>query len=117
VESIPEARPQAHRPLLGEALARRRDRPGTPPTPRASPQWQDAKLAIATASPALVAEIRARPPRSRASGREEGEAKGVDGAAVLKALRAEIASLQKKWRTCRASAARSCTPLGVVAAG
>jgi hypothetical protein len=58
---------------------------------------QEAKLAMATASPQLVSEIRARTATLEADWIEKrAKPKGVDGAAVLKALRAEIATLQKK---------------------
>ena len=58
---------------------------------------QEAKLPVANASPALVAEIKARTAGLENEWIEKkAKPKGVDGAAVLKALRAEIASLQKK---------------------
>ena len=95
--SIPEADRKLIAPLLGEALARRSGRAWDAADAKGLAAMQEAKLAIATASPALVAGIRAR---TSALEREwiekKAKPKGVDGAAVLKALRAEIASLQKK---------------------
>jgi len=58
---------------------------------------EEAKLPVAVASPQLMVEIRARTAGLEAEWIEKkAKPKGVDGAAVLKALRAEIASLQKK---------------------
>ena len=58
---------------------------------------REAKIPIVTASPQLVAEIKAKTePLEREWVEKKAKPKGVDGDAVLKALRAEIATLQKK---------------------
>ena len=57
----------------------------------------EAKVPVVVASPALIKEIHARTDGLEKAWIEtKAKPKGVDGAAVLKALRAEIASLQKK---------------------
>jgi TRAP-type C4-dicarboxylate transport system substrate-binding protein len=95
--AIPDAERKAMQPLLGEALARRSGRAWDAADAKSEAAVREAKIPIVTASPALIAEI-----KSRTDGLEkawiDGKAKpkGIDGAAVLKALRAEIASLQKK---------------------
>ncbi len=95
--SIPEADRKLIAPLLGEALARRSGQAWDAADARGLAAMQEAKLDIATASPQLVAEIRAKTSALESEWIEKkAKPKGVDGAAVLKALRAEIASLQKK---------------------
>lgn len=95
--SIPEADRRLIAPLLGEALARRSGRGWDAADAKGLAAMQEAKLSIATASPQLVAEIRAKTSTLENDWIEKkAKPKGVDGAAVLKALRAEIASLQKK---------------------
>src|SRR5882672_9281948 len=95
--SISEADRKLIAPLLGEALARRSGQAWDAADAKGVAAMQDAKLAIATASLALVAEIRAKTSTLESEWIErKAKPKGVDGTAVLKALRAEIASLQKK---------------------
>jgi TRAP-type C4-dicarboxylate transport system substrate-binding protein len=95
--SIPEADRKLIAPLLGEALARRSGQAWDAADAKGLAAMQEAKLAVATASPALVAEIRSKTSELERDWIEKkAKPKGVDGAAVLKALRAEIASLQKK---------------------
>jgi TRAP-type C4-dicarboxylate transport system substrate-binding protein len=95
--SIPEADRELIAPLLGEALARRSGRAWDAADAKGVDAMQEAKLPVATASPQLMAEIRARTAGLETEWIEKkAKPKGVDGAAVLKALRAEIASLQKK---------------------
>jgi TRAP-type C4-dicarboxylate transport system substrate-binding protein len=95
--SIPEADRKLIAPLLGEALARRSGRAWDAADAKGLAAMQDAKLAIATASPQLVAEIRAKTSGlEREWVEKKARPKGVDGAAALAALRAEIAALQKK---------------------
>ena len=95
--SIPEADRKLIAPLLGEALAHRSGRAWDAADAKGLAAMQEAKLDIATASPQLVAEIRAKTSALESEWIEKkAKPKGVDGAAVLKALRAEIASLQKK---------------------
>ena len=95
--SIPEADRKLIAPLLGEALARRSGRAWDAADAKGLAAMQEAKLSIATASPRLIAEIRAKTATLESEWAEKrAKPKGVDGAAVLKALRAEIAALQKK---------------------
>jgi len=95
--SIPEADRKLIAPLLGEALARRSGRAWDAADAKGVAAMQEAKLPVATASPELMAEIRAMTAGLENEWIEKkAKPKGVDGAAVLKALRAEIASLQKK---------------------
>jgi TRAP-type C4-dicarboxylate transport system substrate-binding protein len=95
--SIPESDRKLIAPLLGEALARRSGRAWDAADAKGVAAMQEAKLPMTTASPQLVAEIRAKTAGLEAEWIEKkAKPKGVDGAAVLKALRAEIAALQKK---------------------
>jgi len=95
--SIPEADRKLIAPLLGEALARRSGQAWDAADAKGLAAMQEAKLSVASASPALVAEIRAKTSTLESEWIDrKAKPKGVDGAAVLKALRAEIASLQKK---------------------
>jgi hypothetical protein len=58
---------------------------------------KEANIPTVTASPRLMADIRAKTAGLENEWIEKkAKPKGVDGAAVLKALRAEIAALQKK---------------------
>jgi len=58
---------------------------------------REAKIPIVIASAQLRAEIKAKTePLEKEWIEKKAKPKGVDGAAVLKALRAEIAVLQKK---------------------
>jgi TRAP-type C4-dicarboxylate transport system substrate-binding protein len=95
--SIPAADRKLIEPLLGEALARRSGKAWDAGDAKGEAAVREAKIPVVQASPQFIAEIKAR-----TEGLEkawiEGKAKpkGIDGAAVLKALRAEIATLQKK---------------------
>jgi TRAP-type C4-dicarboxylate transport system substrate-binding protein len=95
--SIPEADRKAIQPLLGEALARRTGQAWDAADAKGEAAVREAKIPIVIASPQLVAEIKAKTePLEREWVEKKAKPKGVDGDAVLKALRAEIASLQKK---------------------
>jgi TRAP-type transport system periplasmic protein len=95
--SIPESDRKLIAPLLGEALARRSGKAWDAADAKGLAAMREAKLDIATASPQLLSEIRAKTSELEREWIErKAKPKGVDGAAVLKALRAEIASLQKK---------------------
>ncbi len=95
--SISEADRRALQPLLGEALARRAGRNWDAADAKGEAAVREAKIPIVVASPALVAEIKAKTdPLEREWAEKKAKPKGVDGEAVLKALRAEIAGLQKK---------------------
>ena len=95
--SIPAADRKAIEPLLGEALARRSGKAWDAADAKGEAAVREAKIPIVQAGPKLIAEV-----KSRTEGLEKtwietrAKPKGVDGAAVLKALRGEIASLQKK---------------------
>jgi TRAP-type C4-dicarboxylate transport system substrate-binding protein len=95
--SIPAADRKAIEPLLGEALARRSGQAWDAADARGEAAMREAKIPIVTASPQLVGEIKAKTdPLEREWVEKKAKPKGVDGDAVLKALRAEIAALQKK---------------------
>ncbi|TMH45513.1 MAG: TRAP transporter substrate-binding protein [Betaproteobacteria bacterium] len=84
-------------PLLGEALARRSGLAWDAADARGEAAVREAKIPIVIAGPQLIAEIRARAePLEREWIEKKAKPKGVDGEAVLKALRAEIAALQKE---------------------
>jgi TRAP-type C4-dicarboxylate transport system substrate-binding protein len=88
---------QALAPLLGEALARRSGNAWDAADARGEAAVREAKLPIVVASPQFIAEIKARTdPLEKEWAEKKAKPKGVDGAAVLTALRAEIAALQKK---------------------
>jgi TRAP-type transport system periplasmic protein len=95
--SIPSADRKAIEPLLGEALARRSGKAWDAADAKGEAAVREAKIPVVVASPQFIAEI-----KSRTEGLEKAwidakaKPKGIDGAAVLKALRAEIAALQKK---------------------
>ena len=95
--SIPAADRKLIQPLLGEALARRSGRMWDDADAKGEAAVRAANIPIVAAGPQLIAEI-----KQKTSGLEkawiEGKAKskGIDGAAVLKALREEIAALAKQ---------------------
>ncbi len=94
---IPEADRKAIQPLLGEALARRSGRAWDAADANGESAVREAGIPIVVASPRFLAEIKAKTePLEREWIEKKARPKGVDGAAVLKALRAEIAKLQKK---------------------
>jgi TRAP-type transport system periplasmic protein len=95
-KSISEADRKAIEPLLGEALARRSGKAWDAADAKGEAALREAKVPIVVASPAFVAEIKSKTDALEKDWIEKkAKPKGVDGAAVLKALRAEIASLQK----------------------
>jgi TRAP-type C4-dicarboxylate transport system substrate-binding protein len=95
--SIPEADRKALQPLLGEALARRTGLAWDAADAKGEAAVREAKIPIVVASPQLVAEIKAKTePLEREWVEKKAKPKGVNGDAVLKALRAEIATLQKQ---------------------
>jgi len=95
--SIPEADRKLIQPLLGEALARRSGKAWDAADARGEAAVKEAKIPVVVAGAQLISEIKARTDGLESAWiNEKAKPKGVDGAAVLKALRAEIASLQKK---------------------
>jgi TRAP-type C4-dicarboxylate transport system substrate-binding protein len=96
-DRIPAADRKAIEPLLGEALARRSGTAWDAADAKGEAAVREAKIPIVVAGPALIAEIKAKTdPLEREWVEKKAKPKGVDGDAVLKALRAEIAALQKK---------------------
>lgn len=94
---IPAADKAAIRPLLGEALARRSGLEWDAADAKGEAAVREAKIPIVAAGSQLVAEIRSKTdPLEKEWIEKKAKPKGVDGAAVLKALRAEIAALSKK---------------------
>lgn len=94
--SIPAADRKAIEPLLGEALARRSGRAWDSADAVGEAAVREAKIPIVVAGPELIAGIRARTGSiEREWIEKKAGPRGIDGAAVLKALRAEIAMLQK----------------------
>ncbi len=94
---IPEADRKAIQPLLGEALARRSGKAWDAADAKGEAAVREAKIPIVIANPQLIAEIKAKTaPLEREWIEKKAKPKGIDGAAVLKALRAEIAAMEKK---------------------
>ena len=92
-----EADRKAIQPLLGEALAKRTGEAWDAADAKGAAAVAEAKIPTAIAGPQLMAEIKAKTePLEREWIEKKAKPKGVDGEAVLKALRAEIAALQKK---------------------
>jgi TRAP-type C4-dicarboxylate transport system substrate-binding protein len=88
---------KAIQPLLGEALARRSGRAWDVADAKGEAAVREAKIPIVVASRQLIAEIKAKTdPLEKEWAEKKAKPKGVNGEAVLKALRAEIAALQKK---------------------
>src|SRR5690606_26410457 len=80
-------------PLLGEALARRTGRMWDAGDRRGEAALRAANGSIGVAGPALIADIKARTAALEKAWIEtRAKPKGVDGAAVLQALRAQAVS-------------------------
>ena len=77
--------------LSGEALARRAGKAWDAADTRGEKAMRDAGIPIVNASPAFVAEIKARTGGLEKAWTDKAKAKGLDGVAALAALRAEIA--------------------------
>ena len=87
---------EAIAPLLGEALARRSGQAWDRADAVGEAAVREAGIPIVVAGPELIAGIKARTaPLEREWIGRKAAPKGVDGDAVLRALRAEIASLEK----------------------
>lgn len=82
--------------LSGEALAVRAGKMWDAADARGQKAVVDANIPIVNASPQLVAEIQQKTSGLEQAWIDKAKAKGADGAAILKALRAEISALQKK---------------------
>lgn len=94
-DSIPAADRKLIEPLLGESLARRAGKAWDAADVKGEAALRDAKVPIAPASAELVAEIRARTSGLEKDWVAKAKRKGVDGAAALKAFRAETAKLAR----------------------
>jgi TRAP-type transport system periplasmic protein len=81
--------------LSGEALARRAGKAWDAADARGEKTMRDAKIPIVTADAKFVAEIRSRTAGLEQAWIEKVKAKGADGAAILKAVRGELASAGK----------------------
>lgn len=96
-KSIPEADRKLIEPLLGEALARRSGKMWDAADEKGEAAVRAANIPIVVAGPQMIAQI-----KQKTAGLEKewienkAKPKGIDGAAVLKALRDEIAKLSKK---------------------
>lgn len=77
-------------PLLGEALSRRAGKAWDAADERGVQAMKEANIAIQTASPAFIEEIRKSTAPLEQAWVDKAKAKGVDGDAILKELRAEI---------------------------
>ncbi len=95
-DKISAADRAAIQPLLGEALARRSGIAWDAADAKGEAAIREAKIPVIVAGPQLIAEIKAKTdPLEKEWAEKKAKPKGVDGEAVLKALRAEIAALQK----------------------
>jgi len=92
--SVPEADRKLIQPLLGEALALRAGKAWDAADERGVQAMREGGIRMQNASPALVAEIRKATGPLEQAWIGRAKAKGVDGAAVMSALRAEIKKLQ-----------------------
>jgi TRAP-type transport system periplasmic protein len=81
--------------LSGEVLARRTGKAWDAADARGEKAVREANIPVVTASPQFVQEIKAKTQGLEQAWIEKAKAKGVDGAAVLAALRAEIAAAGK----------------------
>jgi TRAP-type C4-dicarboxylate transport system substrate-binding protein len=82
--------------LSGEAYARSAGRAWDAADAQAEAAMREAKIRIAAASPAFVAEIKARTAGLEKAWIDAARAKGIDGEATLNAFRAEISALSTK---------------------
>ena len=96
-KSIPAADMKLIRPLLGEAMARRSGRGWDAADTKGVAATRAAGVAIVNAGPKFVADIKARTePLEKAWAEKKAKPMGVDGLALLKELRAEIARVAKE---------------------
>ena len=81
--------------LAGEPLARRAGKAWDAVDAKGEQALRDAKIPIVTADAKFIAEIKDKTSGLEKAWFEKAKAKGVDGPAVLNALKAEIASVSK----------------------
>lgn len=95
--SIPETDRKLILSIAGEGLSRRTGQAWDAADAKGFAAVQEAKVPVVNASPSLMAEIRAKTdPIEKEWIEKKAKPKGIDGAAVIKAFRAEIASLSRK---------------------
>ena len=95
-DRIPAADRKLIEPLLGEGLARRSGRAWDAADAVGEAAVREARIPIVVAGPQLVADIKSRTePLEREWIEKKAKPKDVDGEAALKALRGEIAGLEK----------------------
>lgn len=94
--SLPAADREAINRISGEALARRFGRAWDAADGRGQKAVVDANIPTVNASPQMIADIRARTAGLEQAWIDRARAKGGDGRAILDALRAEIATLQRR---------------------
>ena len=82
--------------LSGESLSRRGARAYDEGDAKGEIAVREAKIPVATPSPALIAEIKTKSAALEKAWYERAKARGVDGEAAIAALRAEIAALAKR---------------------
>lgn len=92
---ISDADKAAINKLSGEALARRAGKAWDAVDARGEKALRDAQVPIVIADAKFIAEIKDKTQGLEKAWFDKAKAKGVDGPAVLKALRAEIAALAK----------------------
>ncbi|MFN0163430.1 MAG: TRAP transporter substrate-binding protein [Burkholderiales bacterium] len=94
--SIPAADREAIGRISGEALARRFGRAWDAADARGQKAVIDSNIPTVTASAQFIADIRARTSGLEQAWIDRARARGGDGRAILDALRAEIAALQRR---------------------
>ncbi len=96
-QSIPAADMKLIQPLLGEAMARRSGRGWDSADEKGVAAVRGANIPMVTASPAFIAEIKSKTDSLEKTWAEKkAKPKGVDGIALLKELRAEIARVSRE---------------------
>ncbi|HVL36025.1 MAG TPA: TRAP transporter substrate-binding protein [Burkholderiales bacterium] len=95
-KTIPAADRKLIEPLLGEALATRSGRAWDASDERGEQVMREGKIQIQTASPAFMEEIRTATAQLEDGWVKRAKGKGIDGRAVIAALRAEIKSFRAK---------------------
>lgn len=96
-KSIPAADMKLIQPLLGEAMARRSGRGWDVADEKGVAAVRAANVPMVTASPQFLTEIRARTDSlEKVWAEKKAKPMGVDGIALLKELRAEIAQVSKE---------------------
>jgi TRAP-type C4-dicarboxylate transport system substrate-binding protein len=83
-------------PLMGEALARRSGRGWDAADEKGLAAMKEAKLPIAVADKSFLADIKAKTDPLEKEWVEKVKAKGIDGAALIKSLRDEIARVARE---------------------